>query len=188
MTALSVANAELQRSFGLLQVTRAGLRRAADALVSFRKNLLAPVGPIALPERWAEALALVRGCFSSAVYGGKSLFDDVGGGFPAASVMARLEAAMAGPAEQQAREVNAVVQGVEQWIKAVERDMGDITHQLERNSQVIDRLSHGLGSLVDVDLDAEAAQLKALQVQQQLSKSGVGLGNGVPSTLLALFR
>ena len=46
----------------------------------------------------------------------------------------------------------------------------------------------GLGSLVDANLASEAAQLQALQVQQQLGAQTLGIANQRPQVLLSLLR
>lgn len=55
-------------------------------------------------------------------------------------------------------------------------------------SKLADALAAGVGRLVDTDLAAESALIQALQVKQQLSAQSVGIANGAPHVLLALFR
>ena len=56
------------------------------------------------------------------------------------------------------------------------------------NSNKIDAMNSGLGSLVDADLSKEAAMLTALQTRQQLGTQALSIANQAPSSLLSLFR
>ncbi len=60
--------------------------------------------------------------------------------------------------------------------------------QQSYNSNKIDSLNSGLGSLVDADLAKESAQLQALQIRQQLGTQALSLANQAPQTLLSLFK
>lgn len=63
-----------------------------------------------------------------------------------------------------------------------------VTNQISYNSNKMDALNSGLGSLVDADLAKESAQLQALQIRQQLGTQALSMANQAPSTLLSLFR
>ena len=63
-----------------------------------------------------------------------------------------------------------------------------VNNQISYNSDKIDALNTGLGSLVDADLAQESAQLQALQIQQQLGTQALSLANQAPQTLLSLFK
>jgi flagellin len=63
-----------------------------------------------------------------------------------------------------------------------------VTNQVKFNSDKIDSLNTGLGSLVDADLAKESAQLQALQIRQQLGTQALSLANQAPQTLLSLFK
>lgn len=56
------------------------------------------------------------------------------------------------------------------------------------NSDKIDALNSGLGSLVDADLAQESAQLQSLQIKQQLGEHALSIANQAPQTLLSLFK
>ena len=60
--------------------------------------------------------------------------------------------------------------------------------QTEFTTSLIDILTAGLGNLVDADLAEEAANLTALQVQQQLGVQSLSIANAAPSTILSLFQ
>jgi flagellin len=63
-----------------------------------------------------------------------------------------------------------------------------VTNQIKYNSDKVDSLNTGLGSLVDADLAKESAQLQALQIRQQLGTQALSLANQAPQTLLSLFK
>ena len=56
------------------------------------------------------------------------------------------------------------------------------------NSDKIDALNSGVGSLVDADLAQESAQLQALQIRQQLGTQALTIANQAPAALLNLFK
>jgi len=60
--------------------------------------------------------------------------------------------------------------------------------QVSYNSNKIDSLNNGLGSLVDADLAKEAATLTALQIRQQLGTQALSMANSAPQSLLSLFK
>ena len=51
-----------------------------------------------------------------------------------------------------------------------------------------DRLDKSVGSLVDADMEKEAARLQSLQVQQQLATQSLSIANQAPQNIMALFR
>jgi flagellin len=63
-----------------------------------------------------------------------------------------------------------------------------VTNQVSYNSDKINALNSGLGSLVDADLAQESAQLTALQIRQQLGTQALSIANQAPSSLLKLFQ
>ncbi len=76
-------------------------------------------------------------------------------------------------------------------ISIVLNNLGSVSirfeEQVEFNQALQDATEIGLGALVDADLARESAELQALQVQQQLATSALGIANGAPSILLSLF-
>jgi flagellin len=62
-----------------------------------------------------------------------------------------------------------------------------VTNQVSYNSDKINALNSGLGSLVDADLAQESAQLTALQIRQQLGTQALTIANQAPQSLLKLF-
>jgi flagellin len=69
---------------------------------------------------------------------------------------------------------------------------GSVQNRLEIQSDFVkalgDALSAGVGSLVDANMEEEAARLSALQVQQQLGVQSLSIANQAPQSILALFR
>lgn len=63
-----------------------------------------------------------------------------------------------------------------------------ISNQITYNTDKMNALNQGLGSLIDADLAQESAQLQALQIRQQLGTQALSMANQTPSTLLSLFR
>ena len=55
-------------------------------------------------------------------------------------------------------------------------------------SELTDRLDSGIGSMVDANMEEEAARLQALQVQQQLATQSLSIANSAPQNILSLFR
>ncbi|MGH7049524.1 MAG: flagellin [Acetobacteraceae bacterium] len=62
-----------------------------------------------------------------------------------------------------------------------------INNQISYNSDKIDALNNGLGSLVDANLAQESALLQSLQVKQQLATQSLTIADQAPSILLKLF-
>ena len=63
---------------------------------------------------------------------------------------------------------------------------------LETQSQFLKSLTEqidgGVGSMVDANMEEEAARLQALQVQQQLATQSLSIANQAPQNILSLFR
>ena len=70
-------------------------------------------------------------------------------------------------------------------------NLGSSLSRLESQSEfitkTIDILEGEVGNFVDADLTAEAAQLTALQIQQQIAVQALAIANASPQDLLALF-
>jgi flagellin len=63
-----------------------------------------------------------------------------------------------------------------------------IETQKEFLGALTDKLDSGIGSMVDADMETEAARLQALQVQQQLATQSLSIANSSPQNILSLFR
>ena len=60
--------------------------------------------------------------------------------------------------------------------------------QKEFLGELTNRIDAGVGSMVDANMEAEAAELQALQVQQQLATQALSIANQSPQNILSLFR
>ena len=54
--------------------------------------------------------------------------------------------------------------------------------------ELTNRLDDGVGSMIDADMEEEAARLQSLQVQQQLATQSLSIANQGPQNILSLFR
>jgi len=63
-----------------------------------------------------------------------------------------------------------------------------ITTQQTFLSGLSDRLDSAVGSILDANLEKEAARLQSLQVQQQLASQSLSIANKAPQSVLSLFR
>jgi flagellin len=77
---------------------------------------------------------------------------------------------------------------VSKALNTVGSETNFINNQVSYNSDKIDSLNAGVGSLVDADLAQESAQLQALQIRQQLGTQSLSIANQAPSALLNLFK
>lgn len=71
-------------------------------------------------------------------------------------------------------------------------EFGAVQNRLEIQSDFVksltDALNEGVGSIVDANMEEEAARLSALQVQQQLGIQSLSIANSAPQSILSLFR
>ena len=77
---------------------------------------------------------------------------------------------------------------VGQALNSIGSSTNYVTNQISYNSDKVNSLNSGLGSLVDANLAQESAQLQALQIRQQLGTQALSLANQAPQTLLSLFK
>ena len=73
-------------------------------------------------------------------------------------------------------------------LSTVGSEVNYVNNQISYNSDKMDALNTGLGSLVDADLAKESAALQALQIRQQLGTQALSMANQAPQTLLSLFK
>ncbi len=59
--------------------------------------------------------------------------------------------------------------------------------QQEFTTKLVDVMKESVGSLVDADLAAEAAEVEAQQIKEQLGFAGLSIANGRPRVILGLF-
>ena len=77
---------------------------------------------------------------------------------------------------------------VSKALNTVGAETNYVNNQTSYNSDKIDALNSGLGSLVDADLAKESAQLQSLQIRQQLGTQSLSIADQAPAALLNLFK
>jgi len=77
---------------------------------------------------------------------------------------------------------------VSKALNTVGAETNYVNNQVSYNSDKIDSLNSGIGSLVDADLAKESAQLQSLQIRQQLGTQSLSIANQAPAALLNLFK
>jgi flagellin len=60
--------------------------------------------------------------------------------------------------------------------------------QKEFLAELTDKLDSGIGSMIDANMEEEAAKLQAQQVQQQLATQSLSIANASPQNILSLFQ
>ena len=55
-------------------------------------------------------------------------------------------------------------------------------------TRLADNIDVGVGSMIDANMEEEAARLQALQNQQQLATQALSIANQGPASIMALFR
>ncbi|WP_375176144.1 flagellin [Pseudooceanicola sp.] len=60
--------------------------------------------------------------------------------------------------------------------------------QKEFLAELTDKLDSGIGSMIDADMEVEAARLQSQQVQQQLATQSLSIANASPQNILSLFQ
>ena len=164
-----------------------------------------------------QLVTQVSSYIEDSTYNGKTLIGDVNGGTTSAIVLVRNEvgttygiAVWSGKTNvttslaaatsstltagyfQTALGSSGMITNVANLVGTSLNSFGSISNYLENqvsyNSDKIDSLNSGLGTLVDANLAQEAAQLAALQIQQQLATQSLSLANQAPSMLLKLFQ
>jgi flagellin len=79
-------------------------------------------------------------------------------------------------------------QAVSKALNTIGSEVNYVNNQVSYNSDKIDAMNSGIGSLVDADLAKESALLTALQIRQQLGTQALSLANQAPQSLLSLFK
>ena len=101
------------------------------------------------------------------------------------------------PGTEEASAATAIITGgtfsvsqnsVNTSLNQVGADVSLINATITFNTDKIDSLNAGLGSLIDADLTAESAVLQSLQIKQQLGTQALTIANQSPQTLLSLFK
>jgi flagellin len=98
------------------------------------------------------------------------------------------DAATAQSALAAAGDFTTVMTAINNSLNTFGSDSNYIKSQISYNSEKLDSLTSGLGSLIDADLAKESAALQALQIRQQLGTQSLGIANKAPQALLSLFQ
>ncbi len=111
-------------------------------------------------------------------------FEAIATGFAANADAATGEAFLAG--------VLASTEGVAGAVTDIATKLGQSEKSLENQqeflSSVVDNIDAGVGSMIDANMEEEAARLQALQVQQQPATQSLSIANQAPQNILSLFR
>ncbi len=130
--------------------------------------------------------ALVGGTFSRSAAGTNSFTGNTQASPTAAELTAAQTAAAAALASGGA--FATLQSGVSNQLNQVGADSNYLSSQQTFNSNKIDSLNAGLGSLVDANLSQESALLQSLQIKQQLGTQSLSIANQAPQSLLSLFK
>lgn len=90
-------------------------------------------------------------------------------------------------AQSALNQITAAVSSLNSVLGGFGAAANQIELQQEFSSNLQDTLEVGVGNIVDADLAVESANLQALQVQQQLGLTALGIANAAPSAILSLF-
>lgn len=73
---------------------------------------------------------------------------------------------------------------------ATQLGMSEKTIEDQQNflTKLTDNIDTGVGSMIDANMEEEAARLQALQTQQQLATQALSIANQAPSSIMSLFR
>ncbi|WP_134680629.1 flagellin [Paracoccus ravus] len=63
-----------------------------------------------------------------------------------------------------------------------------VSNQQEFLTKLVDNIDAGVGSMIDANMEEEAARLTALQTQQQLATQALSIANQGPSSIMSLFQ
>lgn len=137
-------------------------------------------------SRVAVARNEVGGSYGIATFGGSALYGSINFGTTITGTLAGAGtvSALITATGTFINQMNAVGKALNQ----IGASINYVANQISYNSDKIDALNEGLGSLVDADLAQESAQLQSLQIRQQLGTQALSLANQAPQTLLALFK
>jgi flagellin len=121
--------------------------------------------------------------YGIATFGGSAMYGSIG--FSATQMLgASTVAALITATGTFLNQLNAVSKA----LNTVGSETNYVNNQVSYNSDKIDALNSGIGSLVDADLAQESAQLQSLQIRQQLGTQSLSIANQAPAALLNLFK
>jgi flagellin len=212
---LTSANQQLGNVTGLLNTTETSLTGVSNLLSSFRDTLVQLSGNNVQPADAANYQVTLKSdiqgianLMNSSSYNGKSLLDSSAATIFVAqdgsgstysigaqsltaltTTLATLTAAAtATTALMTTGGLATLEKQVGTSLNQIGANINYVSSQTTFNSNKIDALNSGLGSLIDADLAKESALLTALQIRQQLGTQALSLANQAPQTLLSLFK
>jgi flagellin len=107
------------------------------------------------------------------------------------STLANISIASATTATSQASALTAAEGALSDAIDSA-TSLGIAEKSIETQKEFLGKLTNtldsGVGSMVDADMEVEAARLQSLQVQQQLATQSLSIANQAPQNILSLFR
>ena len=99
-----------------------------------------------------------------------------------------IDVSSAANAEASIDDMETLIQTAVNGAAALGASAKRISDQGQFVAKVTDAMTSGIGSLVDTDMEAASARLKALQTQQQLGVQALSIANTAPQTIMSLFR
>lgn len=161
-----------------------------ESLASAFAATLAELGAAVAGAGYSERNLLVPGAenvtLTAALSGGQLTIESV----PAVGAVAEKLAGGVGD-PRSAAALLAVIDEQAQVVSAALEKLGASQKSLEFQSSFVTTIAESsasaVSSLVDADLAAEAAKIRALQVKQQLGGTPLGIANQRPQSLLSLF-
>ncbi|GAB5436082.1 flagellin N-terminal helical domain-containing protein [Falsiruegeria mediterranea] len=108
--------------------------------------------------------------------------------FEAGLDLTTIDVSSAANADASIDDMETLIQAAVNGAAALGASAKRISDQNEFVSKVSDAMKSGIGSLVDTDMEAASARLKALQTQQQLGVQALSIANSAPQTVMSLFR
>ncbi|WP_164660752.1 flagellin [Tropicibacter sp. Alg240-R139] len=108
--------------------------------------------------------------------------------FEAGLDLTTIDVSSAANAEASIDDMETLIQAAVNGAAALGASAKRIGDQNEFVGKVSDAMKSGIGSLVDTDMEAASARLKALQTQQQLGVQALSIANTAPQSVMSLFR
>lgn len=204
----------LSSAAGVTSVAIAGASQVSDLLSNLKAQAIEASNPANTPEQqsilaagFQQTLGQIGTIIGNANYNGVNLLSTgsaavsvtstVTGGQTAlssAGAVGGVTAALAGGVGTTAAALN-LLSSIDAQQVVVANALGalgvsqkNVDFQSTFQQTLADATSEGLGSLVDSNLATEAAKLRALQVQQQLSNQTLNIANQRAQTILTLFK
>lgn len=214
LKAFDAVQQSLSSGTGINAAAIAGATQISDLLGDLKAKAIAASNPANTPEQQAildqdfkAGVAQIDTIVQNATYNGRNLLSSgsqsvaltstVTGGqqtLGSASPVGGIAGILAGgvptivDAQAMATAVDAAVLQVSEALGTLGANQKSVDFQTSFSKTLSDAVTEGLGSLVDTDLAAEAAKLRALQVKQSLGGSTLNIANQRPQTLLSLFN